>query len=95
MQLNLLVGRPVAMNQAFFHYIHQMESCQVACPAAAMNLRWQEHLSGRHLQTGILPQALLMTQTIGQGPWSLLQLDLVLASWQPATTLCSGVAHVY
>lgn len=71
--------------------IHQIESCQVACPAVMMNLCHQEHRSGLLLQTGTQPQALLMTQIIGQGLWSLLQLDLeVLAGCHQGTTLCNG-----
>lgn len=55
---------------------HQMGSCQVACPVALMNLCRQERPSDLLLQTGIQPQALPMTRIKGQGPWSLLRLDL-------------------
>lgn len=82
------VGRLVALThkKAFLRYIPQMESCQVAGPAVAMNLHLQERRSGRLLQTGTQPRALQMTQIKGQGPWSLLQLELILASWRPGTT---------
>ena len=56
--------------------IHQMGSCQVACPAAVMNLRPQERPSDLLLQTGTQPPALPMTRIKGQGPWSLLRLGL-------------------
>lgn len=62
----------------------------MACPAAVTNLRCQEHLSGLPLQIGTRQQALLMTQTRAEAPWSLLQLDLVaLAGCHQKTTLCS------
>ena len=54
-----------------------------------MNLRSQGHLLGLRLQTGIQPQALLMTLIRVEGPWSLLQLGLVvLAGCHQGTTLC-------
>lgn len=71
--------------------IHQMDSCQVACPAAVMNLCHQERPSDLLLQTGTQLQASLMTQIKGQAPWSLLRLDLeVLAGCHQGTTLCNA-----